>query len=460
MYGRNFHFIFLHRILSYLKIGPYFRRRKHKMKANWEKLENNQGVLTIEVEQEQVQEAVDQAFKKVVKTVNLPGFRKGKVPRKIFEARFGVESLFQDALEILIPEVYGQAVEETGISPVDRPEVDVEQMGKDENWIIKASVTVKPEVVLGDYKGVSIEPQEFTVTEEDVENELKNMQERSAELNVIEEGTVENGDYAVIDFEGFVDGEAFEGGKGENYSLEIGSNTFIPGFEEQVIGLAKGEEKDVQVSFPEDYHANELAGKPATFKVVVNDIKRKSLPALDDEFAKDVSEFETLEELKADIKNKLEKKAEEDKDNFERQAIIEKVAENATIDLPEIMIEHEVDHMVKDFEQRLLSQGINLELYYQFTGLDEEKLRDQMKADATSRVRNSLTLEAVSQAENVQVSDEEVEEELKNLAEMYRRPVEEIRQFFASRGQLEGVRNDVRIRKTIDLLVEYNKVTA
>ncbi|HJV44500.1 MAG TPA: trigger factor [Bacillota bacterium] len=430
------------------------------MKANWEKLENNQGVLTIEVEQEQVQEAVDQAFKKVVKTVNLPGFRKGKVPRKIFEARFGVESLFQDALEILIPEVYGQAVEETGISPVDRPEVDVEQMGKDENWIIKASVTVKPEVVLGDYKGVSIEPQEFTVTEEDVENELKNMQERSAELNVIEEGTVENGDYAVIDFEGFVDGEAFEGGKGENYSLEIGSNTFIPGFEEQVIGLAKGEEKDVQVSFPEDYHANELAGKPATFKVVVNDIKRKSLPALDDEFAKDVSEFETLEELKADIKNKLEKKAEEDKDNFERQAIIEKVAENATIDLPEIMIEHEVDHMVKDFEQRLLSQGINLELYYQFTGLDEEKLRDQMKADATSRVRNSLTLEAVSQAENVQVSDEEVEEELKNLAEMYRRPVEEIRQFFASRGQLEGVRNDVRIRKTIDLLVEYNKVTA
>ena len=430
------------------------------MKANWEKLENNQGVLTIEVEQAQVQEAVDQAFKKVVKTVNLPGFRKGKVPRKLFEARFGVESLFQDALEILFPTVYGQAVGETGISPVDRPEVDVEKMGKDENWVIKATVTVKPEVVLGDYKGISIEPKEFTVTEEDVENELSKMQERSAELNVIEDGTVENGDYAIIDFEGFVDGEAFEGGKGDNYSLEIGSNTFIPGFEEQVIGMAKGEEKDVQVSFPEDYHAKELAGKPATFKVKIGDIKRKSLPALDDEFAKDVSEFETLEELKADIKNKLEKKAEEDKDNYERQAIIEKVAENATIDIPEIMIEHEVDHMVKDFEQRLLSQGINLDLYYQFTGLDEEKLREQMKADATSRVRNSLTLEAISKAENVEVSSEEVEEELKNIAEMYRRPVEEIRQFFASRDQLDGIRNDVRIRKTIDLLVEYNKVTA
>jgi trigger factor len=430
------------------------------MKANWEKLENNQGVLTIEVEQGQVQDAVDQAFKKVVQKVNLPGFRKGKVPRKIFEARFGVESLYQDALEILFPTVYGQAVSEAGISPVDRPEVDVEKMGKDINWVIKATVTVKPEVTLGDYKGITIEPKEFAVTDEDVQDELKRMQERSAELTVVEEGTVQNGDFAVIDFEGFVDGEPFEGGKGDNYNLEVGSNTFIPGFEEQVIGLAKGEEKEVQVSFPEDYHAKELAGKPATFKVKVNDIKRKNLPALDDEFAKDVSEFETLEELKADIKNKLEKKAEEDKDNYQRQAIIEKVAENATIDIPEIMIENEVDHMVKDFEQRLQAQGINLDLYYQFTGLDEDKLREQMKEDSTKRVRNSLTLEAISKAENVEVTAEEVEEELKNIAEMYRRPVEEIRQFFSSRDQLEGIQNDVRIRKTIDLLVDYNKVTA
>lgn len=428
------------------------------MKANWEKLENNQGVLTIEVEQEQVEQAVDQAFKKVVKKVNLPGFRKGKVPRKIFEARFGVESLFQDAFEILFPEVYGQAVKETGIDPVDRPEVNVDQMGKDENWVIKATVTVKPEVQLGDYKGIAIEPKEFSVAEEDIDTELKKMQERSAELNVIEDGSVENGDYAIIDFEGFVDGVAFEGGKGENYNLEIGSNSFIPGFEEQIVGMKKDEEKDIVVTFPEEYHSADLAGKEATFKVKVNEIKRKSLPVLDDEFAKDVSEFESLEELKADIKNKLEKKAEEDKENYERQAIIEKVAENATINIPEIMIENEVNHMLKDFEQRLMYQGINLDLYYQFSGLDEEKLREQMTEDATKRVSNSLTLEAISKAENVDVTEEEVAEEIQNLADMYKRPVEEIREFFAGRDQLEGIKNDIRIRKTIDLLVEWNKI--
>lgn len=430
------------------------------MKANWEKLENNQGVLTIEVEQAQVDEAVDQAFKKVVKQVNLPGFRKGKVPRKIFESRFGVESLYQDALEILFPTVYGQAVLETGISPVDRPEVDVDQMGKDQNWIIKATVTVKPEVQLGDYKGIAIEAKEFPVTDEEIDAELTKMQERSAELNVVEDGEVVSGDYAIIDFEGFVDGVAFEGGKGENYNLEIGSNSFIPGFEDQIIGMKKDEEKDVVVTFPEDYHSADLAGKEATFKVKVNEVKRKSLPALDDEFAKDVSEFETLDELKADIKNKLEKKAEEDKENYERQAVIEKVAENATIEIPEIMIESEVDHMMKDFEQRLSYQGINLDLYYQFSGLDEEKLREQMKEEASKRVRNSLTLEAISKAENVEVTDEEVEEEINSLADMYKRPVEEIRQFFAGRDQLEGIKNDIRIRKTIDLLVEMNKQTA
>lgn len=430
------------------------------MKANWEKLENNQGVLTIEVEQDQVQDAVDLAFKKVVKQVNLPGFRKGKVPRKIFESRFGVESLYQDALEILFPNVYGQAVQETGIDPVDRPEVNVEKMDKDENWVIKATVTVKPEVQLGEYKGLSIEPKEFTVAEEDVESELKKMQERVAQLQVVEDATIENGDFAIIDFEGFVDGVAFEGGKGDNYSLEVGSNTFIPGFEEQLIGTKQGEEKEIQVTFPEDYHSKDLAGKVATFKVKVNEVKRKNLPAIDDEFVKDVSEFETLEELKADITNKLEQKAEEDKENYVRQAIIEKVAANATIDIPEIMIEHEVDHMVRDFEQRLSYQGINLDLYYQFTGLDEEKLRAQMKEDAGNRVRNSLTLEAIAKAENVEPSQEDIEEEFNNLAEMYKRPVEEIRQFFAAEDQLEGIKNDIRIRKTIDLLAEGSKVTA
>jgi trigger factor len=429
------------------------------MKANWEKLENNQGVLTIEVEQAHVTEAMDQAFKKVSKNVNIPGFRKGKVPRKIFEARFGVESLYQDALDILFPTVYGQAVKDSGIEPIDRPEVDVDQIGKDQNWVIKATVTVKPEVILGDYKGITIEPKEFPVTDEEVDNEIKKMQDRAAQLNVLEEGTVQDKDFAIIDFEGFLNGEPFEGGKGENHNLEIGSNTFIPGFEEQVIGMNTGEEKDIVVTFPEEYHSADLAGKEVTFKVKVNEIKRKNLPALDDEFAKDVSEFETLEELKSDIRNKLESKAAEEKENYVRESVINQAAANASIDIPEVMIEHEVDHMLKDFEQRLTMQGMNLELFFQFSGQDEDQLREQMRDDASKRVRNSLTLEAISKAENVEVTDAEVDEEINKLAEMYKRPIEEIREFFSGeRG--EGIKGDIRIRKTIDFLVESSKEVA
>ncbi|RKD23858.1 trigger factor [Ammoniphilus oxalaticus] len=430
------------------------------MKANWEKLENNQGVLTIEVEQDQVEGAVDQAFKKVVKQVNLPGFRKGRIPRNIFEARFGVESLYQEALEILFPQVYGQAVQETGIDPIDRPDVDVDQMGRNQNWIIKATVTVKPEVELGEYKGLEIEQQDFSVTDEAINKELQQMQERAAQLNVVEDRPAEEGDQATIDFEGFVDDIAFEGGTGDDYDLEIGSGTFIPGFEDQVIGMEIGQEKDVIVTFPEDYHVDDLAGKEATFKVKLNSIKRKSVPELDDELAKDVSEFDTLDELKADIKNKLEKEAEEEKENYERQAVIEKVSENATVDIPEVMIEHEVDHMFKDLEQRLMQQGIDMELYLRISNTDEDEIKERMKEDAAQRVRNSLTLEAISKAENVEVTEEDITEELQNLADMYQQPVEEIRGFFEMRDQFEGIKNDVRIRKTIDLLVEWNKVTA
>jgi trigger factor len=428
--------------------------------AKWEKLENNQGVLTVEVNADQVDQALDQAFKKVVQKVNVPGFRRGKIPRKLFEARFGVESLYQDALDILLPAAYGQAVRETGIEPVDRPEVEVEQMAKGEPLIFKATVTVKPEVKLGDYKNLTIEPKDFNVTEADVDAELKRMQERHAELVAVEEGSAQNGDIVVIDFEGFQDGVAFEGGKAENYSLEIGSGTFIAGFEEQLIGMEIGDEKEIKVTFPEEYHSPSLAGKDAVFQVKLHSIKRKNLPALDDEFAKDVSEFETLEELKADTKKKLEEKAAREKENYIREQLVLKASENAEMDIPNVMIEQELDQMVNEFAQRLQFQGMNIELYYQFSGMDESQLREQLRPDATSRVRTGLTLEAIAKAEDIKASEEEIEAELNKLAGMYGRPADELRKIFTAQDGLAGLQRDVQTRKTIDFLVAENKVTA
>ncbi|MED4585471.1 trigger factor [Brevibacillus choshinensis] len=430
------------------------------MAANWEKVENNQGVLTVEVDASQVDAALDQAFKKVVQKVQVPGFRKGKVPRKMFEARFGVESLYQDALDILLPTAYGQAVREAGIDPVDRPEVDVAQMEQGKNLIFKATVTVKPEVKLGDYKNLSIEDKDFSVTEESLDAELKRMQERHAELVAVEEGAAQIGDLTVIDFEGFQDGEAFEGGKAEDYSLELGSGTFIAGFEEQVIGLNVGEEKDITVTFPEEYHSPNLAGKEAVFKVKLNSLKRKNLPALDDEFAKDVSEFDTLEELKADTKKKLEEKTEQEKDQYVREQLVLKAAENAEIDLPAVMVEHELDQMVSEFGQRLQYQGMTLELYYQFSGMDESQLRDQLRADATSRVRTSLTLEAIGKAENIEATEEDVNEELNKLAGVYGRPADELRKIFSAQDGMAALYRDVQTRKTVDFLVAESKVSA
>ncbi|MED1792595.1 trigger factor [Brevibacillus nitrificans] len=430
------------------------------MAANWEKVENNQGVLTVEVDASEVDAALDQAFKKVVQKVQVPGFRKGKVPRKMFEARFGVESLYQDALDILLPTAYGQAVKEAGIEPVDRPEVDVAQMEQGKNLIFKATVTVKPEVKLGDYKNLSIEEKDFSVTAESVDAELKRMQERHAELVAVEEGAAQNGDLAVIDFEGFQDGVAFEGGKAEDYSLELGSGTFIAGFEEQVVGLNVGEEKDITVTFPEEYHSPNLAGKEAVFKVKLTSLKRKNLPVLDDEFAKDVSEFDTLEELKADTKKKLEEKSAQDKDQYVREQLVLKAAENAEIDLPAVMVEHELDQMVSEFGQRLQYQGMTLELYFQFSGMDESQLRDQLRADATSRVRTSLTLEAIGKAENIEATEEDVNEELNKLAGVYGRPADELRKIFSAQDGMAALYRDVQTRKTVDFLVAESKVSA
>lgn len=425
------------------------------MTAKWEKLEANVGLLTVEVDASEVDKGLDAAFKKVVKTINVPGFRKGKLPRPIFEQKFGIEALYNDALDVILPEAYGKAVEEVGIEPVDRPEVDVEQMEKGKTLIFKAKVTVKPEVKLGEYKGLEVEEMDATVTDEDVQAELTTLQERQAELVVKEDGTVENGNTAVLDFEGFVDGVAFEGGKGENYPLEIGSGSFIPGFEEALIGAKSGVETDVNVTFPEEYHSAELAGKAATFKVTVHEIKAKELPELNDEFAKDVNdEVETLEDLKAKIKNDLVESKKSQAEGSLRDALVQKAAENAEIEIPDVMFESQVDRMVKDFEQRIAQQGLNLELYYQFTGTKEEDLRTQMRQDAEARVKIDLTIDAIIEAEKIDATEEEMNEELARLTAMYNIPSE---QLVTMLGGTDAVRDDIQIRKAVELLVDSRK---
>ncbi|NMO95283.1 trigger factor [Paenibacillus lemnae] len=424
------------------------------MKATWEKIEKNLGVLDVEVEADRVAAALDKAFNKVVKKANVPGFRKGKVPRPIFEARYGVESLYQDAIDILLPEAYGEAVDQTEIFPVDRPEIDIEQFSKGESFKFKAKVIVKPEVKLGDYKGVEVAAVTSEVTDEELGQELERMQERHAELAVIEEGQAQSGDIAVIDFDGSVDGEPFEGGQAERYSLELGSNSFIPGFEEQVIGMATGDFKDVEVTFPETYHAEELAGKAAVFKVKVHEIKRKQLPELDDEFAKDVSEFDTLEEYKSDLKAQLLKRKEQEAQGVRENEAVEKAAANAEVEIPEAMIQSEVQNMMRDFDNRLRQQGMNIDMFLSFSGQSKSDLENQMKDDAEKRVRNNLVLEQIAKEENLEVSEEDINEELGNMAETYKRPVDEIRSILASNGSLDSLREELVLRKTIDLLIE------
>ncbi|MFS0727337.1 trigger factor [Paenibacillus sp. 1P07SE] len=427
------------------------------MKATWEKIEKNLVVLDVEVEADQVAAALDKAFKKVVNKVNVPGFRKGKVPRGMFEKRFGVESLYQDAVDILLPEAYAGALDETGITPVDRPEIEVEQFAKGESFKFKAKVIVKPEVVLGDYKGLEVPAAEAAVADEDVAAELERLQQRHAELVVIDDGQVQEGDTTVIDFDGYVDGEAFEGGKSERYTLEIGSGSFIPGFEDQIIGMNIGDFKDVEVTFPETYHAENLAGKAAVFKVKLHEIKRKNLPALDDEFAKDVSEFDTLEEYKEDLKKNLLENKQKEAEQAREVAVVEKATELSEVEIPEVMIENETNQLLRDFENRLRGQGMNLDLYYQFSGQDEDALRGQMKGDAEKRVRNNLVLEAIAKAENIEVTEDELTEELEKLAQAYNRSAEEIREIFTTNGNLENMKDDLALRKTIQFLVENSK---
>ncbi|RHW33382.1 trigger factor [Lysinibacillus yapensis] len=429
------------------------------MSAKWEKQEGNIGTLTIEVPAEEVNKALDKAFAKVVKQINVPGFRKGKMPRPMFEKRFGVEALYQDALEILVPDAYSNAIDETGITPVDYPEIDgTENFAKGQGFTFTAKVTVKPEPKLGEYKGLEVTKASAEVTDEEVEAQIEEQLARKAELELKEDEAIVEGDTAVIDFEGFLGEEAFEGGKGEDYPLEIGSGSFIPGFEEQLVGLKAGESKDVAVTFPEEYHAEELAGKEATFKVTVKEVKTKVLPELNDEFAKEIDpEVESLDALRAKLKEQAAEQKKADAESALRDELVEKAAENAEVEIPESMTHNEIHRMIEEFGQRLQMQGMNLDLYYQFSGQDENALHEQMRPEAEKRVLVSLVLEAIAKAENIEVTEEDVNAELEKMSAQFGMTTDQI--LTALGGTKEILENDIRTQKTVEFLVENAKIT-
>ncbi len=429
------------------------------MTAKWEKTEANVGVLEVEVEKQQLTDALDWAFKKVVKGVTIPGFRKGKVPRKIFESRFGVESLYQDALDYLLPKAYEQAVEEAGIIPVAQPSVDVVQMQVGEPLVFKATVTVKPEVKLGDYKGLELQDKEFPVDDEMVQKEIDRIRSEHAEINPVEDGKVENGDTVNIDFKGTIKGEPFEGGEAENFHLEVGSGTFIAGFEEKLIGMAPQEERDVDVTFPEDYHVKSLAGQQAEFHVKLHDIKRRFLREMNDEFVQEISDFETVEAYIEDLKKQLiDRQAHEHEQYLENEAV-KLAVESCIIDIPDVMIEHEADHRVEDFARQLQYQQIPFDAYLEFTGATKEELRNQYRESAEQTVRTQLALEAIAEAEGLQVTDEELDAELQRLAESANITVERAKEIMNLRDPgLNRMRVDLRWRKTVEFLVAHSKV--
>ncbi|CAC6980797.1 trigger factor [Staphylococcus aureus] len=425
------------------------------MTATWEKKEGNEGLLTVTVPAEKVNKALDQAFKKVVKQINVPGFRKGKVPRPIFEQRFGVEALYQDAIDILLPDAYGEAIDETDIKPVAQPEVSVTQIEKGKDFIFEATVTVEPEVKLGDYKGLEIEKQETELSDDELQEAIDHSLGHLAEMVVKEDGVVENADTVNIDFSGSVDGEEFEGGQAEGYDLEIGSGSFIPGFEEQLEGMKVDEEKDVVVTFPEEYHAEELAGKEATFKTKVNEIKFKEVPELTDEIANELdAEANTVDEYKENLRKRLAEQKATDAENVEKEEAITKATDNTTIDIPEAMVNTELDRMVSEFAQRIQQQGLDLQTYFQISGQDETQLREQMKDDAEQRVKTNLTLTAIAEAEKIEATDEDIDKELEKMSKQFNISVEDIKNTL---GNTDIIKNDVRIQKVIDLLRDNAK---
>ncbi|NBI07727.1 trigger factor [Senegalia massiliensis] len=427
------------------------------MSATVEKKENNKVTLKFQVEYNEFDKAVQKAYLQNRSKFNIAGFRKGKAPRKIIESRYGEGVFYEDAINIILPEAYSDAIEENKIEPVDRPDIDISELEKGKPVIFTAEVTVKPEVELGEYKGIEVEKNEYNVTDEDVENELKTMQDRNARLVAVEDREVKEGDTVVIDYSGSVDGEKFEGGTAENQTLEIGSGQFIPGFEEQLVGKNTGEDVEVNVEFPEDYQAEELKGKKATFDVKIHEIKEKELPELDDEFAKDVSEFDTLDELKEDIKAKLEKEA-KDKENAELQNnVIEKVMENSKVEIPEVMIDSQTDEEIRNLDYKLRYQGLDLEKYLELTNSKIEDLKEQLKPNAEKLVESDLVLEAIGKKENIEASDEDVDKELEKYAEQYKQDVDKFKKNLRDED-LESIKMGIIKTKTIEFLVDNAKL--
>ena len=427
------------------------------MEAKMEKIDVNVVKFEVKVEAEKFNEALTRAYKKNVKHFNVPGFRKGKVPMNMVKKYYGIEVLLEDAINFAIEGTYGKVLEENNIIPVDYPKVDVVEVGEGKDFVYTAEVTVYPEVELGAYTGLSIEKKTYEVTEEEVSKKLKEMQEKGARIETKEDGTVENGNIAVIDFKGFVDGEAFQGGEGTDYSLEIGSKTFIDTFEEQLIGAKVNDTVEVNVTFPENYGKEELNGKPAKFEVTIKEVKVKELPELDDEFAKETSEFDTFAELKEDITKKLEAANETRSEREFEEAVITAVAGNAKVDVPAVMVEKEVDKMVKNLEQRLQYQGLSLEQYFQFTGTDADKMREYMRENARTKVKVDLVLEAIEKAEKFEATEEEIREKAKEVAKMYSAQEDEKMVDLLLQSQAAALKADVVTNKTMKFLLENNK---
>ena len=426
------------------------------MSLQVEKLEKNMAKLTIEASAEDFEKAIQKVYLKARGRINIPGFRKGKAPRKLIEKMYGTGVFYEDAANDLIPTAYAEALKDCDLEIVSRPEINVTQIEAGKPFIFTAEVAVKPEVTLGEYKGVEVEKSDVEVTDEDINKEVDKERENNSRTIDVDDRAVENGDIIKLDFDGSVDGVPFEGGKAENYTLTIGSGSFIPGFEDQLIGTKIGEEKDVTVTFPEDYHEKSLAGKEAVFKCKVNAITVKELPDADDEFASEVSEFETLAEYKEDIKKKLtEKKEKAARAKKEAQAI-EKAVENATMEIPDAMIDTQVQSMMEDFARRMQSQGLSLEQYFQFTGMDVKKMHDQMKPEALKRIQNSLVLEAVAKAENIEISDEKVDEEIAKMAEAYKMEVEKLKDLIGE-SEKDQMKKDLAVQAAADLIADAAK---
>ena len=423
------------------------------MSLQVEKLEKNMAKLTIEVSAEDLDKAMEKAYQKQKSRISLPGFRKGKAPRKMIESMYGKGVFMEDAVNSLVPQEYTKALGECDLEIVSQPEINVTQMEPGKALIFTADVAVKPEVTLGDYKGVEVPKSEITVTDEEVDAEVKKEQDKNARTVAVEDRAAANGDITTIDFEGFVDGVAFEGGKGTDYALTLGSGTFIPGFEDQLVGANTGDHVEVKVTFPEEYQAKELAGKEAVFQCDVKKIETKEVPELDDEFAKDVSEFDTLAEYKEDVKKKLTEKKEKEARTAKENAAVDKAIENAQMDIPELMTKTECRQLMDDFSRRMQQQGLSMEQYFQFTGQSMDKMMEDMKPQALKRIQTRLVLEKVAEAENIQPSEEEITEEIQKMADAYKMEADKIREAIGESG-LEQMKKDMAVQKAVTVIAD------